>query len=316
MTSRRPILLVSIVPLLLCGCGTGPDDGKTVFSRLWPNANGNGWTYRYQEYAAADSMIPALAGIDPDEAASLDYRDLQRRLDLPLPARATSGYWRRGELRLEFEGTVPTLDGPKQNLKAVFTKGGKSGFASGVDPLAARIFRARPDLREKMEEAGLFPIGLGKTEDSWGGGPVNMWGGHFEKQEEWMGYYGDITDDSSYTIARAPVRAGASFRHQLGSGLADDIWEYGWIGDLREVETAAGSFTAREVFYFLDFGRSQVITENGEVIDTIRSFSILATLYAPGVGPVYERELANFGSLASLPIFCYEAELESFRLGR
>jgi hypothetical protein len=315
MTSRLSILFFSIFPLLLSGCGTGPDDGETAFSRLWPNTDGSRWTYRFEDYAAADSTIQALAGLDPDEAASLDYRAIERRLDLPLPARATGGYSQKGELRIEFDGTVSTLDGPKQNLKAVFMQAGKSGFSSGVDPIAARIFRARPDLREKMKGAGLVPSGFGKTEDSWGGGPVNMWGGHFEKQEEWMGYYGDITADSSYTIARAPVRAGASFRHPLGSGLADDMWEYGWIGDLREVETAAGSFTAREVFYFIDLGTSQVITETGEVIDTVRSFSILTTLFAPGVGPVYEREIADFGG-PSLPIVCFEAELESFRIAR
>ncbi|RPJ45185.1 MAG: hypothetical protein EHM19_05675 [Candidatus Latescibacterota bacterium] len=212
---------------------------------------------------------------------------------------------------LEFDGLVQTPDGMKQNLRGTFTEEGKRVLSMRADPIASRLFRARPDLREKLAAAGLVPTDFDAAEDAWGAGPVNTWGGHFELQEEWMGYYGDAISDSSYTILRAPVRRGSSFRHALGGGIASGLIEYGWVGPLRTFETEWGAMPVREVVYFIDFGSSLVIDEGGAVIDTTRGFSIIQTMFAPDVGPVYEREIADFGAGSGNygPVFCYETVL-------
>jgi hypothetical protein len=288
----RALSLILLSSLLLggCDCASSPDE-DALFSSLWPNGDGSSWTFRYVFHEASDEggMIPQLQGLEAQEPAAIDPADLDARLALPLPpVQEVESQSDSGTLTLEFRGTAPTPDGPKQKLEGTFVEAG--GKAPTADPILARIYLARPDLRTRMEELGMIPAGAGKQLDLLTVGPLFTYGGKFEKQIEWMGYYGDFSADSSYTIVRAPLATGAGFRHQLAPFLSDDVWEYGWILGWEDFPTDAGVFHALEVVYFLDLGESDIIDEDGDSLGTFSPFAVARAFYSPDVGPVYQRE--------------------------
>lgn len=257
---------------------------------LWPNADGAWWEFGYQERVSADTMPPAIAGLDPDGAATATAVELDERLSLPLPASVGSADSTVGTLRLEFDGTVTLPAGTKQNLAGTFTSA--SGASRAIaSPILARIYRARPDLRAEMVRHRLVSWSLTRAADATNVGPLFLIGGYFDKRETWMGYYpeADVGADSAYTIVRAPLTPGATFRHQLVPALADDIFEHGKIFGQKTVVTALGTFEAIEVVYFIDLGESEVTDEFGTPIGTFRSFAISLVQLVPGVGPVYQR---------------------------
>lgn len=299
------------------GCVSGGGGGRIIppapeeseFSRLWPNADGNSWTFEYQRHFATESIIPEIAGLADVDAATIDFIDLESRLtgDLPEAGEVDDV----GIITLEFRGTIASLDGPKQNLESTFertlpafARGGESAearptfaavAASGrpaVSPVMARIYVARPDLRGALVAKGHVPASAAKTLSPQDLPPFTFHDSKFEKQDAWIGTYGDLRADSAFTLLKAPLTEGASFRHQLIPDLADDIWEYGWTLGPRYVSTAAGEFgDAIGVVYFVDYGVSYIIDEQGNEGQAFRTFSISSFYFAPGVGPVYQRTI-------------------------
>lgn len=304
-------LLALALAFAACGDGGGgtipPVPEESEFSRLWPNADGNTWTFDYQRHIATESIIPQIANLESLEVSEIDYLDLESRLTGPLPA---SGEVEDiGIMTLEFRGTVESRDGPKQNLDSTFEpivparalshgharafdRAGAGSPAPDVSPLMARVYLARPDLRATMLARGYVPADVAKVLSPQALPPFQVLDGKFEKQDRWIGLYGDVTSDSSYTILKSPITEGTSFRHQLAPSLSDDIWEYGWVLGARRVETPAGTFErAIGVVYFLDFGIGRVIDDRGGVIAEFRSFTISVFYFAPDVGPVYQRTI-------------------------
>lgn len=308
---RCPLLpIVCSLIFLATGCvsdsDSDPTNASARFARLWPNEDGNRWSFDYQRYFATTPMIPELEGLADIDPAQIDFLDLERRLTGDLPAAgATEAV---GVATLHFEGTVLSPDGRKQNLKSELgspagttsagahgSPGTPSTASTGVSPLMARIFRARPDLRERMIALGYVPAGYSKA-SSPQDFPVFSFGNgdKFEKQENWIGGYGDLNADSSYTIVKGPLVEGTYFRHQLVPDLSDDLWEYGWILGTRWVETPAGTFNAVAVVYFIDFGHLVYLNEQGFEVADFRSYSISSLFLSPDFGPVYQRTLDFF----------------------
>ncbi len=293
----RALFLILVSSLLLGGCECGSNPNDDLFSSLWPNGDGSSWTYRYMLHTAANTggVIEPLEGLNVEYASAADPADLDARLTLPFPATAADeAFAESATITLAFHGTAMSPDGPKQNLECTRVEGGKK--AGAAEPILARIHRARPDLRERMAELGMIPAWTGKNLDVSTTGPlfVDGHGGKFEKQAEWMGYYGDVSADSSYTIVRAPIATGGAFRHQLVPSLSDDLWEYGWIAGWGDVVTDAGTFQAVRVVYLFDFGEAELIDEDGDVIATYHPHSLALLALAPDVGPVYQRGFDYF----------------------
>jgi hypothetical protein len=239
-------------------------------------------------------MIPALEGLESVPPEELDYRDLEQRLLMELPAPFPNDDPLVGNVLMAFNGLISTpYAGQKQRLDTDFSPTAKVRTAEPA-PLLRRIYLARPDLRAKMVAKGLVPQDYSPGEAVTNIGPILINPGleyhYFEQQDSWMGYYGDLNPDSSFTVLQAPLTPGSSFRHQLVPDLADDIWEYGWIVGKRHVETPGGEFRhALRAVYFFDFGWSYWIDEHGEIQGEFRSFSIAMLNLAPDVGPVWQR---------------------------
>jgi len=305
------LAIIALAAFAGCVSGSGgrvitPAPEESEFSRLWPNADGNSWTYDYQRHFATESIIPQIDGLSDLDVSEIDYLDLEARLNGDLPARGEVEDI--GIMTLEFRGTIPSLDGPKQNLESTFEPI-EPAFASrrdaadtrrafgassrrAVSPLMARIYAARPDLREAMIAKGYVTSDADKVLSPQALPPFQFSGAKFEKQEGWIGTYGDISADSAYTFLQAPLIEGAFFRHQLVPDLSEDIWEYAWVLGARTIETTAGVFDeAVGVVYFLDFGFSRVVDDQGNAGQEFRSFTISAFYFAPDVGPVYQRTI-------------------------
>ena len=238
-------------------------------------------------------MVAALVGLNLDAPALTDWKDLETRLNLGLPTPGDTSQSLKKTVRLSFNGTMASGDGPKQRLQSENIVPAKAGI-SEPSPLLMRIYWARPDLRTKMVEMGMVPSGFEKRNSPQGGGPlIPSASSAFEKQESWMGYYppADLGSDSAYTIARTPLQEGAFFKHQLVPILADDIWEYGWVLGLRQVYVSGSVFRAVEIAYLIDLGESKITNETGEILGTFRSYSICLLALSPNVGPVYQRGL-------------------------
>ncbi len=295
------VVIAGIVISTICasffGCGNGSGGSRITepppetLSRYWPNADSSSWTFDYRRYKAAETIIPALVGLAGVPPEQLDYQDLEQRLALDPPDRSTLEFSDSLPFQLAYQGTIRSADGLKQNLVSTDLPALKRDVME-PSPLLARIFLARPDLRTKMIAKGLVSADFGRA--SWSGrvGLLILDGGYFEKQTQWIGFYGDLRADSSFTIAHTPLLEGTSFRHQLVPDLADDIWEYGWVIGEREVKTPAGEFSdAVGIVYFLDFGMHEIRDEQGNVLARFRSYSIIELFLAPGVGPVYERDI-------------------------
>ena len=288
------LLAVSLIPL---GCG---DDNGTnpspppSFSRYWPNADSSSWTFDYREYSAAESIIPALEGLDALPVDEISYLDLERRLSLERPTPDTSAVSIEGSLRVALNGNVQTPSaGEKQNLETVLSPIAKTPRSTSAG-LLRRIYLARPELRDKMIAMDLAPNRVDVSLSPSNVGPIFDFPENqaFESKDNWIGYYGDFNADSTYTILKAPLTPGSFFRHQLVPVLTDDIWEYGWILGERRVETTAGVFRdALGVVYFIDFGLGIVRAENGDSIGTFHSFALSDLFLVPDVGPVYQRGL-------------------------
>lgn len=124
--------------------------------------------------------------------------DLERRLTGELPEAGETE--QIGVATLRFDGTIASLDGPKQKLVSdvvpittAMLAGKDSAFArrsrgtDHVSPLMARLFLARPDLRERMIALGYVPAAYEKVSTPLDLPPFTFIDLKFEKQETWIG---------------------------------------------------------------------------------------------------------------------------------
>ncbi len=299
------VLILFLTGILILSCSaehsTGllppPFFGRTDddIDELWPNADGDSWTFEFAQYFSAEGMPDALAGLADIDPEDLDFRDIERRVMIDFP-RATS-VDTESDFQLRFNGMTNSAGGRKQALETVSATDPhlpKVNLKSlGLPPsILNRIWLARPDLRSRLEEGGFVPSSHDPAGKDLLTGPLfenSFRPAPFEKKGGWIGYYGDVHPDSSFTIVKGPAEEGTSFRHQLARGLADNIWEYGAIVGERSVDTPAGRFDVIRVAYFFDFGESDIVGQDGETIGSFHSYSIAIADFAPGVGPVHQR---------------------------
>jgi len=275
--ARRCSVAALILTLLLVRCdnGTGPEE-VADFDSLWPNQDGNSWTFHHVEYAIPDSSAAALANIDPEKIDELDWRDIEKRLSLDPPEEAlATWYFEEGTMTLSLDGTVDTPFGAKQNLRSRY-----ESIESRSDTLEVTLYATkRPPAATKNLLSG--PLLGRSTGRSYA----------FERQDDWIGYfhkYRDYGNDSLFTFVRGPLTVGSRFEQQLTHASSDDIWVRGWIAGNRWIETEAGTFWTVVVVYLIDVREVDVTNETGETLGTYQTFSIFLLAYSPFIGPVYQ----------------------------
>ena len=288
-------------------CPTCPDRQEPptpTLANIWPNEDGNAWTYDL-----TSTMFDVPFNPDPEDPPPMPaledlYADLQVAINDEL-LESTSGLF-----RLAFDGLRTTGSGiTAQNMThTIFTDTrdvptiGVENLATSMEPtltadgfelLLQHIAQARPDLRAKIAEQygvtwepqdRLDKVGIPSF-------PLFLHGYAWVKNPAGIFGYGDLDTNLSWIYLEADLSIGQAFQMQLVPVLADDIYLYGRIW-------SRGAFTAGglqyencvECLYAVDFGVREAADENGEVIGMFRDWAYGVIVYAPAVGPVYSRE--------------------------
>ena len=281
---------------LVAGCdGDGPSFRATL-DNLWPNADGDAWTFELAMSAregaglviySSPSEVPPLP--PPDElAAWLDGG--------PAGAPDDTG---SGVMRLRFDGQVTTESGvTAQNLAeeyfapidGVLVRRAAGAFPAFLRALAA----ARPDLRAKLRAlpgGPPAPTAAPAANSAYFDEPLFLHGYAWEKTEDHIANYGDLNDEISWLYLTRGLDEGDGFDLQLVPDLADDIYLHGWIRERREIAVETGTYDdCVECLYAVDYGITALVAEEGEAMGFCRPLSVGLIVYAAGVGPVYSRE--------------------------
>jgi len=304
---RRGCVVAAIAAAAFGGCVSGggpvaPDESQpSLLSRLFPNADGNSWTFDYVDYIAAETYaVPEAISRPVDE---ISYAEVEALLMEAPPLPDASEYFRAGTLELRFDGRIATPAGPKQHLRdtLIVDDGARAGFSASE--------RVRRALRKARGDA-FAPLAS----------PTRLWGfSAFEKKDGWIGFYDESRRDSAFTLIKAPIEPGEFFRHQFRSwGLIDEtMWEYAWIAGSRSIETSNGLLIedAIVIIYVVHWS-----SRGFDGIETWASdtYSAVIIYFAPDVGPVYQRSLGFFSTDPARPelrrILYSEAKLREFTL--
>jgi hypothetical protein len=219
--------------------------GDPLLESLWPNADGYAWIYD-------------LAITDSTET---------------FETQAT----------LQLNGTVTTAGGTAQVLDAWHDL--PANIPSEIihlPPLLRSVWRARPDLREKI----LAEYASRSAETGWA--PLLLHGGYFMKKPEIIEMWQPTWNHSTWTYLKTPLIVGAQFVHQLVPEFADDVFLYGTVAALdATVVTSAGVFeNAVKMDYLIDYGTSILTDPTGITLGTFGSETTGHVHFAPDIGPV------------------------------
>ncbi len=209
---------------------------------------------------------------------------------------------------LAFAGDTTSMSGATgQNLRESLDLPGRqvanATGGSSISPLIARLYTARPDLRNVIEDRfSLDPI---RNPES--GGieyatlfmaclapecPLLIHGYVWEKTKEWIGTYGNVDTLLAWKFLDEDLSAGHRFTHQLLPSLADNVFLHCKVRGRAKVITDYQAFqNGLDCLYIIDYGSWMPSGQGGEEAGCCR------VIYVPEVGPVfsYERMLAGLG---------------------
>ncbi len=230
---------------LLLTAGTA--SAQVTMDSLWPNQDGTRWEY---EYTVVDN----------------------EGLDFTSPA------------LLQLEGTVMTPGGPAQLLQAEHgpVPGKAGGGLPDLPPLLSAIWRARPDLRDAIDQR----YGQAHKDAYWW--PLFLHQGFFMKTTADIQMWQEDWNHPTWIYLEDDITVGATYVFQLVPELADDIFLHGSVAGINvSVETVAGLFSdAVKMEYLIDYGISVITDENGDHLGTTHGESDGHVYYVPEVGPV------------------------------
>lgn len=240
--------------VLAAVAGPATASAQVSMSDLWPNDNGLRWEYE---------------------------QTLALPLDGPEPVPTT--------VALRFDGTTPVPGGSEvQNLVQELPAASPApGGAS--DPLLRNLWRARPDLRPKLESLG---FGYSPAQDeAWES--LFIHGGAWEKAEdEIRTWRPDVPLTRSWVFLVEDISVSGSFQLQLIPDIAANVSLTGTVTAVEDVTVPAGTFSgAYRVDYEVDYGEATCTSEDSpESTGTLRSYTRGHVHYVPGVGPVQSLE--------------------------
>jgi len=298
MRSSAKRWLPVLVVLLSLGAGCDEDSSKfqATLDNLWPNADGNAWTYELAMSAREGSGL-ALYGSPAEVPPLPSPAELAAWLDAGLAgAPDDTG---TGVMRLRFDGQMTTESGvTAQNLTEDYYApigGVLARRAAGAGPAPLRaLAEARPDLRAKLRTltGGIpAPSAAPSANGAYFDEPLFLHGYAWEKTEDHIANYGDVNDEISWLYLTRNLDVGDRFDLQLVPDLAPDIYLRGWIRERREIAVETGTYDdCVECLYALDYGVTHLTGEGGESLGYCRPLAVGLIVYAAGVGPVYSRE--------------------------
>jgi hypothetical protein len=286
------------MPLLLLAMAACHDgDATPTLVSLWPNADGSSWTYDYS------SRVWDSVGIPPTYPTPADVPPPPTLAELAdfFPTHGAGGPAVNEEATysIAFDGFITTESGAT-GQQMVTELDSSVPAARGDRPpeeLLARLWTARPDLRER-----LLAEGLGPPRDRRGGTtfrPMLLSGYAWARTSDWIGGYGDLDRNPSWIYLTADLDPGAEFTHQLLPAVADDVFLHARILERQTIATPLGVFDNSVVcLYLVDYGVLSVTNEFGGVQGYVQSLSYGTVAYVAGIGPIfsYERVLTSTGN--------------------
>lgn len=251
--------------LLLCLSIHAPAMAQTTsLDSLWPNEDGLRWTYDgyYEE------NVPGFE-LSADFTATLTFD-------------GTNGIG--GQTAQNLIGRV---DGDVVSKTAA--------RPSGLGPLEARLWHARPDLRPALVARAT------KAVDFWPFSILHPADGNigFLKTESEIGDWRDDIAARSWLYVVEPIDVGPNFTLQLIPDLADNVFLYGAVAEA-EVTVTVGSWTFDRAWvleYTIDQGETTITDEGGNVLGTQRWESTGSVTFVSGVGPVAMDEQTEVAEL-------------------
>ena len=279
-----------------------------TLENIWPNEDGTYWTYKVtvrlwkdlEGAAPIDSLyetaeeVPPLPSLDEIEYLLKDH-DVGDDIETEF-----------GTYRLEFAGDTTSSQGVTgQNLRELLSFGGSRGAPARPrvprDPLLARVYLARPDLRTGIERqlgadrsfalvpaAGESPLGSGCFGYPC---PMLIHGGVWRKTDEWIVAYADLDTLPAWRFLEADLSVGHEFTHQLIPLLADNMFLHCRVIGDRRVKTEICAFKrALDCIYLVDYGVTRMQGPEPEAQGYYRVFDYGRVLYVATVGPVYVYE--------------------------
>jgi hypothetical protein len=249
---------------------------------IWPNADLTAWRYDYvlrtwdspglTVYGDLDSVPPAPT-MDEIEALLVDH---------PIGDNPES---LEGIYSLTFDGDITTGPGvTAQNLSEVLvTEDGPGLVAGGVSGGSAALRRLASHLPDAYWHTGSID-----TFETLPVYPLFVHGGAWEKTNEWIVTYGELSTLPRWKFLEADLEVGHEFTFELIPFGTDEAFLHCRILRQLSFETQTRVFEkAIECLYLLDTGILSVTDVGGEPIGWTRSVDYGVVVYAPTVGPVY-----------------------------
>lgn len=225
---------------------------------LWPNQDGLRWTYDGQYEESIQGSVSS-----DDFTASLTFD-------------GTNSVGGR---------TVQNLVGRIDGALAL----GVAGRPAGLDPLSARLWLARPDLRRALVERAARTLNfwpfllLAPAQDNTG----------FLQTPTSIGDWRDEIAGQSWLYLVEPKTVGPNFTLQLVPDLADDVFLHGTVTSADE-SVAGGDLALYPhswiVEYMVDLGESTHTDELGAPLGTFRMHTTGFVAFSAGIGPFYMEE--------------------------
>ncbi len=272
-------------------CPVCPGSPAPTMDNLWPNEDGNSWTYDQmtRRWETAPWTLYEDPGDVPD-APSLDY--VEARLDdHNTGANADTMFH---IFRLEFDGVCEGDSGATGQCLVetlydewdddIITVSFESALFNG-------LLLARPDLGNEIRNISGIPVEPGAMIVR---PRLLLHGGIWEKTKEHIGTYGDVDTLLAWKYLESDISVGHEFSFELVPSLPGEVYMYCRVLSRGTVETEFGTYqNAVECLYLIDYGVADMQPPSGPRYFRLYDYGTIT--YAPGVGPVtsYERMLID-----------------------
>jgi hypothetical protein len=281
------LITISAMLVLFFGCSNDecvqcpPVVPVPTIDNIWPNADKMAWTYAYEqrEWGGEATIYPTRDDI-PDVPLPKwsEIFDLVEEHAPKEPFTTVSS-----EYRLRFDGLTTTESGvTAQNLVMEFLTTGAEDTKT-----VSRTFDLKQVIAARQVSLNRVPPDFDQV-PSW---PHLIHGGAWEKTPQWIGTYGDLSEELAWKFLASDLSPGSEFSFPLTSTLTEGPVLHGRVHREVTVETKVGTFArALDCLYIVDLGILTVLDLEGGVAGYIRQFEYGRVIYAPTIGPVYGYE--------------------------